>query len=337
MKKYRGIIVVILATLIASMTITACSGESKEFKNRTEAEIVAKHMEVLEFLMEDKTLEPMSSYVSIDDESGYNTLFMDVDDVEGFDYEGYKEKIWEAVDMEFNIIFNRIPFPSAPSISGIIRQIDVTQASTENDRVGSILIVQQPERFSYSDNDYVNASQVTVSADTIIVNTKGDELTFESLKAGMYVDSYNRGMILESYPTQQGTEKLVVDEDYELPITEGLLGPFPMILLGYRDEHQLNTWKSELIFYMDQGEVYYDQVEGFQAPKRYIGNLNWTLMTPDNDYLTGTFKGVYLEPNQSIELKNLSEDEYQFYLTIIKNDVKEQRLITLNKAGEMTE
>lgn len=72
--------------------------------------------------------------------------------------------------------------------------------------------------------------------------------TSDHLQIGMYVDSYYRGNTEQTYPGNQGTEKLVIHQNFQRPMVsdmrsdilreeifnnEDLTGPYSVVVDGY--------------------------------------------------------------------------------------------------------
>lgn len=204
-------IILLMTTILFIFIISGCT-INKQRNLLTEEELVEFQVPVLDFIMEDNSIGVNGCYSNYDEGSGMNTMFIEIYEDPNFDYEAYKEKIWDEVGAKFNIKFELIPFPDIPTISGIIRDIDYDNQDNSKDYLGTILVVSQVSQFNSADGSpYFDASYLRVNKDVKIVNLKGEKVDFSYLKEGMKIDSYYRGIILQTYPGQQGTEKLVVN------------------------------------------------------------------------------------------------------------------------------
>ncbi len=278
---------------------------------------------ILEFVNEDGVFGVHGCYSNVNKETGRLTLYLEANEETGVDYEAYKEKIWENFGGGYDIVFELIPFPEEATISGVIRDVFVEE-SRDGKYVGTILVVSQESSFVAGDGEpYYDASQISVNEDVEIVDSQGRELGFDDLEEGMFVDSFYRGLTLTVYPGLQGTEMLVVHEDYDLPRAgetfseeafeslfdgENLLGPFPMVMETWSSEVEIPEWDMEVTWYMDSGMAYYDEAGGFDEPVLYIGNLKYTAMGPHDLYVTGKVENVVVRPGGSVEILEMDDE-----------------------------
>lgn len=183
---------------------------------------------------------------------------------EGLDYEALKKQIHREYGRDFTLEFTLVAFPTEPMITGIVRQIKGEE----------ILIVADTSDWTSADgNPYYNALWVRTNKNTEFVDYDGNQLSFEDISTGMAVDSYDRGGVLESYPGQAGSEKIVVnkvngikhikeiateaeykDKYLEQDISEGLL----MLTWLEFDEMDLDdSGQYQLRIYVDYGYEHY--------------------------------------------------------------------------------
>lgn len=345
----RKKIMLLITCILVISGLSGCSKDNKQMKEITEDELTEFQGPVLDFINKDNAFGVNGCYSKYDEDSGMNTMFIEAYEELGFEYEAYKKKIWDEVGAKFNIAFELIPFPENPTISGIIRDIDYDNQHNRKDYVGTILVVSQISEFISADgNPYFDASHITVTEDVDIVNNKGEMVEFSELKEGMMVDSYYRGMTLTTYPGQQGTEKLVVYENYEMPIVKdqendtvfinkfdsvNYTGPYPVVVEGYKYEMIIDEWKSKIIFYMDSGMVYYDIEKGFDDPQLYSGRLKWTFIGENDTYMTGKVDGALLLPNDEIVVYSKEENELSFQIPVFENDEKGIAVYKIDKTG----
>lgn len=319
---------VLLVSLVGVVVaLSGCGGVSDppfEDDGAYEAGVVSDEDElnvlqgpILEFVNEDGVFGAHGCYSNVNKETGLLTLYLEANEEAGVDYEAYKERIWENFGRGYDIVFELIPFPKEATISGVIRDVFVEE-SRAGGYVGTILVVSQESSFVAADGEpYYDASQISVNEDVEIVDSQGRVLGFDDLEEGMFVDSFYRGMTLTSYPGLQGTEKLVVHEDYVLPKAldgvsveafeslfdgENLSGPFPMVMETWSYEMEIPEWDMDVTWYMDSGMAYYDEAGGFDEPVLYIGNLKYTAMGPDDLYVTGKVEDVVVRPGGSLEV-----------------------------------
>ena len=171
----------------------------------------ALHDDVIQFALNNDDLSLIVSYIGESDEGYYiNLEIKQQDDV---DYALLKQDIYEHVGETFPLHFDVVSMPSEPTTSGIIRRIDLADDDTTGTHLGTLLVVSDTERLD--DTVKPNASEVSITKDTKIEDAEGRDMAFDQLKVGDKVSSYYRGVILESYPTMEGSERLVVDLDHK--------------------------------------------------------------------------------------------------------------------------
>ena len=352
----------IIVTLILILVFTGCSqngnnpgqgknNESKDITKETitEEQIVGLQLPVIEFRMKDQAFEVSGCYSQPDEDSGLMTMYIEANEEPNVDYEDYKEKIWENVGAEFNIIFELIPFPEYPTSEGVIRSITYNDTNQQEGYLGTLLIVSQTRNSETASGEiYFEANFITVLEDDIIINKKGKEVTFEDLQVGMFVDSYNRGEILPTYPGQQRTEKLVIHEDYKIPMAddsmsdtrmgeifgnENMTGPYPIAING---PSQLFVNEDvRLYVHMEAGGmVYYKDTKTLEEPGVYIGAL-MIKYAKDNDTNTeDSIPDVIIKAGEDIEFAS-ENGSITFEVTVLENGALQNAKYIIDENGNL--
>jgi len=339
----------ILISILLAVVLIGCS-QNNVVENMTEEQLVSLQMPVFEYINNDGVFRIHSGYIAFDELSGQFSMYLEANEEDGVDYEAYKEKIWENVGAKFNIIFELTPFPSVPTSSGVIRAIEYEDRNKGEGYIGTIVVVSQTsDSFSGNGEAYYDANSISVYENDPILNKKGAILTFDDLKIGMYVGSYYRGITLATYPGMQGTEKLVIHEDYQLPMAsdsmsdtfieevlnnEDLTGPYPIVNSGYAREFLKDD--ARLWVHIDDGGiVFYKDKETLASPEAFMGSL---LM----HYVSGSWTDLeYKIPNVVIKASEevgfaIEGDSITFIVTIYENGELQNAKYIINENGQLS-
>lgn len=318
-----------LLVIFIILTLVSCSdGKLQDIDLETAKEL---SYQAHGFIVDDEVIGINGSWITYDSSEKRYVLNLDVYELSGVDYEAYKDEITDHVNYDFIVEYNIIPFPTEPSIRGLIRDKED----------GKILIIDQEYRY-VSDRAprYYNASWVTVEEDDLIVTSKGNQILFSDLEVGMYVESYSRGLILTTYPGQEETEKVVVHQDYVLPVLEDdqleeiiqvekvIYGPFPIINFDWSQALE-TLWDHEINLWMDASLGYYDN-KGLNEAIIYLGVLNIYIGENDSNY---SIENVLMKPNARIEFNAISDHTIEIKVPIYSDDKHYYHIYEYNKNG----
>lgn len=345
MKKHTLIIILLLIILVS-----AGCGQNKENITKesiTEEQIVSLQAPVIEFIMNDKVFEAFGCYSQPDEISGLNTMYIEANEDDNVDFEAYKEKIWENVGAKFNIIFELTPFPTDPTTTGVIRAVEYEDPGSKAGYLGTILVVSQTSDFTTSNGEsYYDANRINVYEGVPIINKSEETLTFDDLQIGMYVDSYYRGITVNTYPGIQGTEKLVIHEDFQIPMAgdsmtkeiigeifnnQVMTGPYPIIGYGYSKEFLKGN--NRLLAHLDAGgTVFYKDIETLENPGVFMGSLQLHYIIESGDVIEYKIPDVVVKVDEGIDF-TIEGDYIIFEVAVYENDSLQTVKYFVNEKG----
>lgn len=347
----------ILISLLIIIVLTGCSNSGDTDQNPgqinkeniTEEQIVSLQLPVVEFIQKEKVFGISGCYSQHDESSGLMTMYITANEEPGVDYDAYKEKIWENVGAEFNIVFELVPFPDTPTSEGVIRAIEYNESDSLEEPLCTILVVSQTNYFTAVNGGIVyNADYIKIYDGDPINSSDGKEMTYEDLQIGMYVDSYYRGVTPAIYPGQQGTEKLVIYQDFKRPMAgdtlsetimskifndEDMTGPYPIVLKGYSRlfvEGDIRLWA-----HLDAGGmVYYNDPDTLEEPGVFIGPLLIHYENESSANIDDMIPDVVLKAGEDITFSS-EGDTIVFEITVIENDSLQTVKYKIDKKGQL--
>ncbi|MCH4889641.1 hypothetical protein EZV73_18810 [Acidaminobacter sp. JC074] len=326
--KLKVFIVIVAVTLLASLAVILLKelsveepfeshNEKVEEEVYTEDELRLLQNQVVNLAEDTEELDWMGCGVS----KGLNGyyVYLELREYEDVDYDALKEFIYEELGTEFPLEFELIPFPEKPSIQGFIRKIESAPKNVKGD-LGTVLIVSNTDflgKFMSPD-----ASNVSITEKTIIEDKEGNTLSFEDLQWGMKVESYYRGMTLDTYPSMQGSEKLVVDTSYQAKAiqelvsedvfknkfsSKELLEPY-YFHFGYSKSFENIGPLVHIYLRMEDGFVYYDLKT--HEPVYYEGELYINVQTNADIGIKYTFDTTMVGPDFEPNIEDVDADGY---------------------------
>ena len=210
-------ILVILIILLIALSIFLIGNNGNDYSEKksdyifTESELRTYQDKVVSYAQENDDLDWMGCGVQKDHDGYYVNL--DLREFEGVDYDALKEEIYKVIGLKFPLKFELIAMPSEPSIEGIVRRIEINNRHGFKGYIGTLLVISDVKFIGqYKSPD---AMEISITEKTVIEDVQGNPVSFDQIKTGLRVESYYRGMTLDSYPGQQGCEKLIVDLDYQ--------------------------------------------------------------------------------------------------------------------------
>lgn len=211
MKKKLVILLIAFGIVLIRLVCVNESIEKKADYVFTESELRMYQDVVVRYAHENNELDWMGCGVQKDSDGYY--VYLELREYEGVDYDALKEDLYEEVGLKFPLEFQLIALPSNPSVEGIIRRKEKNNRSNYKGYLGTLLVISDVKFIGqYKTPDAVD---ITITEKTIIEDLEGNSITFNQVNTGLRVASYYRGMTLNTYPGQQGCEKLIVDLDYQ--------------------------------------------------------------------------------------------------------------------------
>ncbi len=346
----KKVYILVLLCLVA--VLVACQSNEKAFSDMTEAKLDLLMPKVFDYIQNDNQFDIQGGHVSTDKLTGYPTMYLSVNEEAGVDYEAYKSIIWDALGYKFNIEFELIAFPDEPMIQGVIMAFDYNNRYNQKSYIGEILVVELESDFETADGiPYYDALEITIIEGNEIVSKEGNVLTYDDLELGMTVSSYERGMVLETYPGMTGTEKLIVDINSKAHMVEekvgelefqnkfkgvNYYGPYPYVYSNYYYDIPLDEWDESIVFYFDFAYVYYDKKDNFDLPSLYEGKFLWNHRSNLDQNRQGIIEDVVILADQDIE-SWFQDDLYYFKVPVYRNDELIHIQYVLNQQGDMSE
>jgi len=234
----------------------------------------------------------------------------------------------------------------------VIMAFDYNNRYNQKSYIGEILVVELESDFETADGiPYYDALEITIIEGDEIVSKEGNVLTYDDLELGMTVSSYERGMVLETYPGMAGTEKLIVDLNSKAHMVEekvgelefqnkfkgvNYYGPYPYVYSNYYYDIPLDEWDESIVFYFDFAYVYYDKKDNFDLPSLYEGKFLWNHRSNLDQNRQGIIEDVVILADQDIE-SWFQDDLYYFKVPVYRNDELIHIQYVLNQQGDMSE
>lgn len=340
------VILIILLVLVSIFLIRNNENDYIEKKSDyifSESELRTYQDKVVRYAQENDDLDWMGCGVQRDDDGYY--VYLELREFENVDYEALKEEIYKEIGLKFPLEFELVKMPSEPSIEGIIRRIEINNRHGSKAYLGTLLVISDVKFIGqYKSPD---AMEITITEKTVIEDVQGNPVSYNQIKTGLRVESYYRGMTLDSYPGQQGCEKLIVDLDYQRHKLSELVDLKTMqnkfnnqeltepayFAFGYDQSIENIGPFNQIWLHMEEGLEYYE-LDSPEKPVLYEGEIIMYVRQEYDEVLKHPFVfDMTLVPFDFVPvIEDTDEDGYMdIYMPYFEDDVWIEKCFTIRE------